>query len=325
MNGRHSANGSHGTHSMNGRHHMNARQARSAASGVTAARRLLLDRALRTAVRRAAEPQGLCFTERQLYYELCRVLLPWHRAPRKPLFTPAPALTYGEFRALLPRYGEIPGLLPVALPPPRPRPTPTATAPAGRHTPEPDLFDYGLPRLLICESHDIAAMLRANGLPMESACPVYSAAELPLDPGVSRMLTQAERPAVFLLHDASCRGLAFPARLRRLTGLPPGVRVVPLGLRPRQAGAVHLTHGRAPYDAAARGPYAAMAAPPALALSRWEREWLRQGRFTEVAAVRPASLLRTMHRMVREVPAPPSPLSELRHAREAGFLTWPAS
>ncbi|MGW7353379.1 hypothetical protein [Streptomyces sp. NPDC054784] len=284
---------------------------------IGAARRAALDRALRTAARRAAEPGGLRFTERQLFYELCRVLLPWHRAPRALPYTPAPALRYGEFRALLHRHGEVPGLLPAVAAPAGSRP------PAGRHTPEPDLFDFGLPRLLVCESDAVAVMLRANGIPTESACPVYGAGDLPLDAGVSRMLTQAGRATVYVLHDASVRGLAFPARLRARAEVPPEVRVVPLGLRPRQAGAVHLTHGRGPARAPGPDPGPGLDPAPGPALSRWEADWLRRGRFTEVAAVRPASLLRTVHRMVRDVPAAPSQLSELRRARDAGFLTWP--
>ncbi|MCT2591752.1 hypothetical protein LHJ74_17925 [Streptomyces sp. N2-109] len=278
----------------------------------------VLDGALRAAARRAAAPGGLWFTERQLYYELCRVLLPWHRAPRRLPFTLAPALTYGGFRAALQRHlsrdGGIPGLLPRAV-------RGVTRRAAGRHTPEPDLFDYGLPRLLVCESEDIAAMLRANKLPMESACPVYSAAELPLDSGVSRMLTQAERPAVHLLHDASVHGLGFPARLHRLTEVPDGVRIVPLGLRPRQAAAVHLIHGRGPV--ASRG--AETGTEATVTLTHREQEWLSRGRFTEVAAVNPAALLRTVHRMVREVPPARRELSGLRRTRETGFLSWPSA
>ncbi|MFC8826295.1 hypothetical protein ACFT9I_13200 [Streptomyces sp. NPDC057137] len=303
----------------------------------------ILDRVLRTAAENAAAPGQLRFTERQLYYEVCRVLMPWHRAPRRAHFTSAPALTYDAYLAALRRHG--PGSVDGLLPPVVPKPRQTA----GRHTPEPDLFDYGLPRVLVCESDDIAAMLRANGVPMESACPVYGASELPLDQGVLRMLALAERATVYLLHDASARGLTFPARFARSVDIPDGVRVVPLGLRPRQAGALHLVHGRGPAYAAV--PTAFPAAGPgsgpgqglgpgsgpgpgvgsvldqglAFQLSRWERDWLRRGRFVEVAAVNPASLLRTVHRLVREVRTPRSQLTELRQVRRSGFLSWPTA
>ncbi|WP_228810172.1 hypothetical protein [Nocardia otitidiscaviarum] len=265
-------------------------------------RRALLDRLLPVAVERAGAPGGLRFTERQLYYELCRVM--WPRLPRWPLFTVPTVVSYPAFRSALRRYGEIPGLLTC---------TPSHPRPAGRHTPEPDLFDYGLPRLLVAESDAVAQMLRANGVPMESACPVLSAAELPLDTRVVDMLARASG-TIYLLHDANPAGLTFPARFTAGTEVPPGVRVVPLGLRPRQAGALHLAHHT--------GPTPDMPAPH---LDSWERAWLRRGRSVDVEAVRPAALLRTVHRLVRAVRPPRSALTELRTARSAGFLTWPAT
>ncbi|WP_433758426.1 hypothetical protein [Nocardia sp. CA-135398] len=433
----------------------------------------MLDRLLRIAADRAAAPSGIRFTERQLYYELCRLLTPMHRAPRRITFTVPAPLSFATFRAALDRH-EFPGLL---------TPTPPRTTPAGLHTPEPDLFDYGLPRLLVCESDAIAQMLRANGLPMESGCPVLSASELPLDPGIAHMLARADG-TIYLLHDASPHGLTFPARLTDLTEIPENVRVVPLGLRPRQAGTLHLTHLRAqaPISAAAQDnprqreefhhsdsstqtpkglldsesgaetaqtessereeshhdpassarvthvdPYkpepqlisraeaarmdsreradvhgleprvraaqvvpcegdepqlipraeaarmdsregagvhglessawaaqvvpcegdeprlvpraaaahvdlrerAELHAPESSAraaqLDSWERAWLHHGRFVEVEAVRPASLLRTVHRLVRDVHPPRTGLPELRRARTTGFMTWPTA
>ncbi|MET8875333.1 hypothetical protein [Nocardia sp. NPDC004604] len=264
----------------------------------------MLDRLLRIAAERAAAPSGIRFTERQLYYEVCRIITPVHRIPRRFAFTVPAPLSYASFRTALDRHGELPGLLTLA---------PPESTRAGRHTPEPDLFDYGLPRLLVCESDAIAQMLRANGLPMESACPVLSAAELPLDPGIAGMLASVQG-TIYLLHDANAAGLTFPARLRELTEIPDGVRVVPLGLRPRQAGTLHLPHVRGPVP----NMYAAQ-------LDSWERAWLRRGRYIEVEAVRPASLLRTVHRLVREVRPPRRTFTELRRARKAGFLTWPAA
>ncbi len=259
----------------------------------------LTGRALRAAATRAGEPGGLRFTERQLYYELCRVLAPWHRVPRRLPFTVAPPLSYRDFRAALGRHGPVPGLLPAPVP----------AGPAGRYATEPDLFDYGLPRLLVSEPAGIAHMLRANGLPMESACPVLDATELPLDPRVAGMLARGEG-TIYLLHDASAHGLTLPARLGELTEVPDGVRVAALGLRPRQAAPLHLTHGRGP------------AGTPAVPVSDREAGWLARGRFTELAAVRPAVLLRTVHRLVREV-RPSRP--QWSTGRDVGFLTWPAA
>ena len=283
------------------------------------------DRALRAALAhaavRAGQPGGIRFTERQLYYALCRVLHPLHRAPRRLPFTLAPPVTYSRFRAALAAYGPAPldgaGRLPGLL-----APEAVVRHPAGHHTTEPDLFDYGLPRLLVCQSDAVAQMLRANALPMESACPVYGASELPLDPGVLRMLGHAGRATVYLLHDASPAGLAFPARFAADTELPPDVRTVALGLRPRQAAALHLTHGRAPHER--RRSDAARAVPGnAPPLTGRERTWLDGGRFVQVEAVPPAVLLRTVHRMVREIRAPRPTHQRLRGVRDMGFLSRP--
>ncbi|MEU1524546.1 hypothetical protein ABZ413_20305 [Nocardia rhamnosiphila] len=318
----------------------------------------VFDRLLPVAASRAAAPGGIRFTERQLYYELCRLLAPGPRLPRRIAFTVPAPLSFATFQATLARHAEIPGLL---------TPAPPRTAPPGAHTPEPDLFDYGLPRLLICESHTVAHMLHANGLPMESATPVLGAAELPLHPGVTAMLDRGGGE-VYVLHEASATGVAFPARPAELTGIPPDLRVVPLGLRPRQAMGLHLFHidgpavdpGRPPkahsapdapgpvFDgrkSARRGPEVITppevtgVAPPARLLAEdrpgdepgpgfldeREQAWLRRGRVVELEAVPPAVLLRSVHRLVRGVRTPPPPLAQLRHARRSGFLTWPAA
>jgi hypothetical protein len=310
----------------------------------------VLGRLLPVAASRAAAPSGIRFTERQLYYELCRLLIPAPPLPRRVAFTVPAPLSFATFRTALARHSEIPGLL---------TPAPPRTAPPGAHTSEPDLFDYGLPRLLICESHTVAHMLRANGLPMESATPVLSAAELPLHPGVTAMLARGSGD-VHVLHEASAAGLAFPARLPELAGIPAGLRVVPLGLRPRQAMGLHLFHidgpavdsGRPVDESSASdspgpvldgpaldGPAPALGGRGSVApgpdhpdnepvpglLDEREQAWLRRGRIVELDAVHPAVLLRSVHRLVRGVRTPPPPLVELRHARRSGFLTWPAA
>lgn len=245
-----------------------------------------LDRLVRAAAVRAAAPNGLLFTERQLYYEVCRTMLPVHRLPRRPAFTVPPVVPYRAFLAALDRIGEVPGLL-------GPSPAPPATV--GAHTPEPDLFDYGLPRLLVCRSTAVAAMLRANGIPMESACPVVSAAELPLDPRITAMLARAHG-TVYVLHDATPADLAFPERLPTLTDIPDGIDIVPIGLRPAQTAPLHLTRSTL----------------------------LGRGRAVEVESVNPAVLLRSVHRLVRDVHRPGTALIDIRRARRTGFLTWPA-
>ncbi|WP_243869367.1 hypothetical protein [Streptomyces liangshanensis] len=303
------------------------------AGGVRGVRGRLLDRALDAAVARAGAPGRILFTERQLYYELCRVMRPVGRLPRVLRFTPAPPVPYGRFEeALSRRRGEIRGLL-------GPDPAsgtgawgagawdtgtgdgggtadglPVGDSFAPGASGEPDLYDYGLPRLLVCQSRSVARMLLANDLHLEAACPVLAADDLPLDPRLLAGLARVEGATVHVLHDASVAGLALTARLR---DGHPGVRVASLGLVPRHAIAMRLT--------AARGPaWVPCEARLPAGLDRREREWLARGRSAEVEAVHPARLLRTVQRLVRGPRTPVhSVWTGLRELRAAGFMTWP--
>ncbi|WP_338498566.1 hypothetical protein [Streptomyces sp. SJL17-4] len=279
----------------------------------------VVDRAITAAAARAAAPGGLRFTERQLYYETCRALSPGTAFLRGRIpGTPAPALRLPAFTRALEERGRetVPGLLP-----PLPEPAVRVKSYESSESSEPDLHDYGLPRLLFCQDRSIAGMLLANHVHLEAACPVFAATDaLPLDPRLLASLRRAEDATVYVLHDASTAGVAFPARVRAALGPTPGVRVVSLGLVPRHAAALRLPTGRGP----APGP-AALAALPA-ALRAREADWLADGRFAEVAAVPPDRLLRTVLRLTRG-PRPPrdSLWSGLRGLRGTGFMTWPAA
>ncbi|MFE4913748.1 hypothetical protein ACFRCX_19705 [Streptomyces sp. NPDC056652] len=292
----------------------------------------LLDRALATAVARAGAPGRIRFTERQLYYELCRVLRPSHAVPRRLPLTPAPPMRYERFEEALRRHGAVPGLLaPVSAPAPIPVPA-SADAPRDPSDPsgpsdpsdpsapsgpsEPDLYDYGLPRLLVCQSRQVARMLLANDVHLEAACPVFAADDLPLDPRLVTGLGRVDGATVHVLHDASVDGIALAARVRDAV---PGVRVSSMGLVPRHATALHLISPRGP---------APGSGPPALpaALEPRERDWLAEGRYAEVESVAPARLLRTVLRLVRGPRAPGhSVWTGLRELRTAGFMTWPTN
>jgi hypothetical protein len=270
-------------------------------------RRLLLERAIGVAAERAASPGGLRFTERQLYYETCRVLRPTPAPLRRIPYSPAPPLRLSRFTEAL-RGREPAGLLPAA----------PAAPTTGGPSPEPDLYAYGLPRLLVCQDPSIAGMLLANQVHLEAGCPVLSAAaDLPLDPGLAGALERAEGATVHVLHDASPAGIALPGRVREALGPVPGVRVASLGLVPRHAEALRLVSGRRPAPLPPLGPLPRGLRPA-------EVDWLAGGRFAEVAAVPPARLLRAVLRLTRG-PRPPrhSVWSDLRGLRTAGFLTWP--
>ncbi|MEV7782871.1 hypothetical protein [Kitasatospora sp. NPDC088351] len=274
-------------------------------------RRPLLDGALTVAAARAEAPGGLRYTERQLYYEVCRVLQPLHAGPRRIPYTLAPPVRYARFaEALAGRRDGLPGLLP-PLPP---------AAPGARPAAESDLYDYGLPRLLVCQSREITAMLIANDLHLEAACPIVAAAELPLDPRLMAGLERDGGAVLHVLHDASPAGLACFERISQAYGgTRSGPRVRSMGLVPRHATTLHLTSGRGPHPY--RGPLPAGLRPE-------ERAWLGSGRTVELAAVGPARLLHTVIRQVRGNHGRPhrAPLHRrVRTVRDTGFLTWPTA
>ncbi|MFF4764019.1 hypothetical protein [Streptomyces sp. NPDC001292] len=268
--------------------------------------RLLLERAITAAARSAASPGNIRFTERQLYYETCRVLRPTPAPVRRIPHSPAPPLRLSRFTEAL-RGREPAGLLPL----------PAATPTIGGPSREPDLYTYGLPRLLICQDRSIARMLLANHVHLEAACPVLSAEDdLPLDTRLVEALERTEGATVHVLHDASPAGIALPARVREALG-PVPVRVASLGLVPRHAEALRLVSGRRPGPVPPLGPM-----PSGLRPS--EVDWLAEGRFAEVAAVPPARLLRAVLRLTRGPrPARRSAWSDLCDLRTAGFMTWP--
>ncbi|MGI5184566.1 hypothetical protein ACQEVZ_50760 [Dactylosporangium sp. CA-152071] len=261
-----------------------------------------LARALARAAVRAGAPGRIRFTRRQLYYEVCRGVLPLHRLPRRLRFTlPAP-VGYDRFLAALDRHGPVPGLLD--------DPASRVAAPGDD---VPDLYDYGLPRLLVCQDAAIAGMLLANELHMESACPVFAERDLPLDPRLTDALRRTGDAAVFVLHDASAAGYATVDAVREWAG---ELRVHPLGLRPVHAAALHLTTGP-------RATAVDLDAPAGL--EPWEVRRLRAGHTVEVAAVNPARLLRTVHRLVRGQSRTRRRSARLRQLQAAGFMTWPAA
>ncbi|QKW18265.1 hypothetical protein HUT16_03575 [Kitasatospora sp. NA04385] len=262
----------------------------------------LLDRALRRAAENCAQSGQLAFTGRQLYYETDRTLFPLHRGPHRLRYTTRPLLSAERFAAALARRPEL-DVLPDALPPAPHRPGP-----------EGDLYDYAFPRLLVCQDPGIAGMLRANRLHLEGACPVLTPDRLPLDDRLLAAMERAEGAVVHVLHDASPAGLEFFLRVRAHAGSR--LRVRTAGLLPRHAAALHL--------AALRGqPRCHVEELPA-ELPAAERAWLAGGRVAELAAVRPARLLRAVLRTVRGGGfAPPARPAAPTRARDTGFLTWP--
>jgi hypothetical protein len=245
------------------------------------------------AARRAAHPGGVRFVERQLYYEVCRLLRPAPLGDGFPHTAP-PAVPYGEFREALAAGEAPPGLLADDARPPLPL--------EGR---EPDLTAYGLPRLLVCHDPAVVRMLVANGFHMELSCAVVAA--WPPPEHLAAMLARTRHARAYALHDASPEGLAWAAALGATAPAP----LREIGLRPAHAMRLRLV--------ATRGERRAPESLPA-ALSPVERAWLAEGWSAEVAALSPSRLLRTLRRIMLGIAAPAEPE---RPRADAGFLTMP--
>jgi hypothetical protein len=215
-------------------------------------------------------------TEEQLYYEVCRVLQPLRYPVRRPGFLLPRPVSRVAFTGALARGGgpdPLPDRVPVLL---------AAGADA------PDLLDYAVPRILVCQHERLAAALVANDLHMEASTAVLGPATALRPPaGLRAALARAPHPAVFLLHDATPAGAAWRAAAGPVWA---PARVHALGLRPAQARMLHL------FRAAGGG--------------------------AEVAAVAPDHLLRVLRRVLAGRSRPADRQSR-RERAALGFLSWP--
>jgi hypothetical protein len=234
----------------------------------------MIDRALSRARAEIAEV-GARVTADQLYYATCRVVLPLHAGPRRlGYLVPRPLRRSAFDRALARRPGPVVSERMSVL----------AAA-----TDAPDVLDYGLPRLLICQHDGIAAMLLANDLHMECGTAVLGDTQVVTGlPGLLRDAMESGTSTVYLLHDATSTGAAWRADVENRIDAPG--RVVALGLHPDQARALHLV----------RGPAGG----------------------AELAAVPPAHLLRVLRRLLAGG-RPPAASTSVRDRVGLGFLSWP--
>jgi len=207
---------------------------------------------------------------------VCRTVQPLRPPARGPGFLLRRPVSTAAFAAALDRAGGLP---------PLPDRVPVA---AGAGGDVPDLLDYALPRVLVCQHERTAAALVANDLHMESATAVLGPADgADPPPALRTALLAAPEPTVLLLHGATPAGGAW------LAGAGAGwasARVRGLGLRPAQARALHLFRA--------------------------------DGGGAELAAVPPDHLLRVLRRLLSGRPRRPAPPS-LRERARTGFLTWP--
>lgn len=180
----------------------------------------------------------------------------------------------------------------------------------------PDLRLYGLPRLLVCESAEIAEMLRANQFHMESSCAVLSLPEdAPLPEIYREMLARTGSGRIFFLHDADFAAYTQILNLRERLALPAAAKLTILGLRPVHAERLHLFAGR-------KNSFSKSDLESVKFLSEIEKQWLAAGFCAEVATVPPARLLRVLRRLILGLPARSNFWqTPLLPAREAGFMS----
>ena len=176
-----------------------------------------------------------------------------------------------------------------------------------------DLTLYGLPRVLVCESDEIAQVLRANQFHLQTPCAVLSLSEAePLNEPVKKMLARAEQPEVFFLHDASLWAFSLLRTLRKRLELPEEIPLRPLGLRPVHARRLHLFEAEKlllPVDLSGFDN-----------LSESEKEWLGHGNRAEVAAVPPVRLMRVLRRLILGLEIPPGEWQITLPPKTLGFM-----
>ncbi|MEM8535831.1 MAG: hypothetical protein AAGF95_33700 [Chloroflexota bacterium] len=312
-----------------------------------------LDAALKHSVVQAAYPSHVLYTERQLYYELCRTLRPFAGLKQEQA---AISFALGMLPAMLayrtPQRAAqlalanmvITGSLWLNRTIPYVRTPPLSYArfsellrtyrethgqPQGLLVPEvpprfgatanmPDMGAYGVACVLICQDQSIKQMLLANRLHMELSCIVLDVEEaLPLPSIVYDMLDRTADARVCVLHDASAAGLSLVTQLLEQMITPPHVVVRAIGLRPDHARQLHLFAMRNPnWSSQLHWP---------TYLSTRERRWLEAGWAAEVAALRPVQLLRALRRILLDLTPPPLRLPALHRDRDVGFMTWPST
>lgn len=184
---------------------------------------------------------------------------------------------------------------------------------------EPDLLDYGFPRLLICRQPTVAAMLRANDFHIELSCPVLSLTEATPLPPVLRVILDRSGPArVYFLHDASTEDLLLARNLPQQLGLErtPRLRYTPLGLRPHHAQQLHLFTN--PNDRNRPSGQSLL-----LVQRETDQRWLAAGQRAEVEALPPEQLLRTLRRIMLGRQRTGFRWPRWQEIQQAGFMTWP--
>ncbi|HST62578.1 MAG TPA: hypothetical protein VLK84_27990 [Longimicrobium sp.] len=206
------------------------------------------------------------------------------RPPRIPF--PAFQATYlAKWRAA---HGDVAGLLP---------PREAQLAAPAREVPG-DVAAFSFDRAVVTDRWETAAMLVANRFHFEHNCAVLSHDGYPhgIADTVKAMLRRNPNLTVFALHDASPGGCLLPLQLRDPEWFPDtSIRIVDVGLRPDMARKLRMPALHVP-----TGPK-----PPRLAevLPPEDVAWLAENHVAELAALRPAQVMRAVYQAIAAVAA----------------------
>lgn len=177
-----------------------------------------------------------------------------------------------------------------------------------------DLMLFGLPRILICESDEIAQMLRANDFHLETPCAVLSLRETtPLNNAFQQMLSRAETPQVFFLHDAGSQGFSLISNLRQTLELNEEIPLRSIGLRPVHARRLHLFARKTQNNFQVNLDDFAY-------LTDGEKRWLERGFTAEVSAISPARLQRVLRRIILGLEIPSNNWQITLPPKKLGFM-----
>jgi hypothetical protein len=173
-----------------------------------------------------------------------------------------------------------------------------------------DVAAFSFDRAVVVQHAEIAALLVANRFHFEHRCAVLSLDGYPfgIAETVKEMLRRNPQLTVAALHDASAEGVALPFTLREPAWFPdPEILIVDAGIL-RTGGPV------------TRGPPARVPEHVASRLKAGDRAWLEAGNRAELAALSPASLMRTVERAftVAGVPGQPARAEAARLAVAGG-------
>lgn len=205
------------------------------------------------------------------------------RRAAKPRYT---KITFDDWRTrYLDRWRAVHGA-PAKLLPPAPR-APAADA----NTVPDDVSAYSFDRALVADRAETAHLLVANNFHFENNCAILSADGYPENVFATVMTMLRRNPAlfVFALHDADAAGIGLAGRLRTGDWFPDPTtaRVLDLGLRPRHALQTNLL--------VTRRPRRVLLPDERSGLEADEIAWLENGSVGELAALRPARLMRAVY------------------------------